>query len=248
MLEDEWEVYERMIARMIADQASTHLCVSPNARIVGSISGRSRQVDVLIEARHDTDNTRRIIVDAKKRKRKIDVRDVEAFLGLMADTKATHGYLVGPAGHTKAAEKRAQRAVSLRIVPLDRLADFDPTTWPKCRGPRCRHGRIFWDGYPELSFSLPPSAGANPRASNLARFVHYVGKCDRCGLFHVRCTRCDEILLVPHLGDDHGHACACKPPWFWLASVEADDQGSRSAELHVAMATGTVWTVDRRTL
>jgi hypothetical protein len=248
MRQDDWEVYERMIARMMADQASTDLCVSPNARIVGTISGRSRQIDVLIEARHDTDNTRRIVVDAKKRRRKVDVKDVEAFLGLMADVKATHGYLVSPAGHTKAAERRAQLAVSIRIVPLDRLEDFDPATWPECRGPRCRGGRIFWDAYPELSLKLRPLASGSRENFRLVRFVHYVGKCDRCGIFHVRCTRCDEILVVPHVSDDHGQACACKPPWLWLASVEADDEGSRSAELHVAMATGEVRTVDRRSL
>src|ERR1043165_2529171 len=103
-----WELYERMIARIVADQLSTDLCVTPNARIIGKISGRSRQIDVLIDSRHDTDNSRRIIVDAKKRTRKIDVTDVEAFRGLMEDVGATHGYLVCPTGHTQAAEKRAQ--------------------------------------------------------------------------------------------------------------------------------------------
>jgi Restriction endonuclease len=243
-----WEIYERMIARMIAEQASTELCVSPNARIVGSITGIKRQIDVLIETRHDTDNTRRIIVDAKKRARKIDVKEVETFLGMMADVKATHGYLVGPAGYTKAAEKRAQQAVSIRIVPLDRLEDFDPTTWPECRGSACRHGRIFWDGYPELSLRVRPADESNREATKLHRFVHYVGKCDRCGLFHVRCTRCDEIIPVPHDSDDDGHQCSCKPPWFWLASIEMDEDGSRSAELHVVMATLEVRTVDRRSL
>jgi hypothetical protein len=243
-----WEIYERMIARLIADQFATDLCVSPNARIVGKISGRSRQIDVLIEARHDTDNTRRIVVDAKKRKRKIDVKDVEALLGLMNDVSATHGYLVSPAGHTKAAERRAQMAVSIRIIPVDRLANFDPSTWPKCKGPRCKHGRVFWDGYPELSLVLQPLTANGERKPVLDRFLHYVGKCDRCGLFHVWCNRCDEILVIPHRDNDEGHQCRCKPPWFWLASVEEDSEGTRSAELHVAMATGKVRTVNRRGL
>jgi hypothetical protein len=53
----------------MADQLSTEFCVTPNALIRGAITGIKRQIDVLIEARHDTDNTRRIIVDAKRRKR-----------------------------------------------------------------------------------------------------------------------------------------------------------------------------------
>lgn len=139
----DWQIYERMIARMMADNISTDLCVTPNVRVAGRISGRSRQVDVLIDARHDTDNTRRIIVDAKKRKRKIDVTDVEAFRGLMEDVGATHGYLICPVGHTKAAEKRAQMAVSICLVPLDHIENFDPSTWPRCKNSRCKGSRIF---------------------------------------------------------------------------------------------------------
>jgi Restriction endonuclease len=243
-----WEAYERMIARLIADQITTGLCVTPNARIFGKISGRSRQIDVLIEARHDTDNTRRIIVDAKKRRRKIYVTDVEAFLGLMKDANATHGYLVSPAGYTKAAERRAQMTVSIRIVPVDRLENFDPSTWPRCRDSRCRGGRIFWDGYPELSLRLHPVESSTQHGPILMRFVHYAGKCDRCGLFHVWCTRCDEILAVPHRGNDDGHQCSCNPPWFWLASVEEDVERNKSAELHAVLETGEVITVDRRSL
>jgi hypothetical protein len=242
-----WETYERMIARLIADQASTHMCVTPNARITGKISGRSRQVDVLMDVRYDTDNSRRVIVDAKKRRRKIDVKDVEAFLGLMKDVSATHGYLVSPAGHTKAAERRAQRAVSIRIAPVDRLENFDPSTWPKCKSPRCKSGRIFWDGYPELSILLHPAKGSRENRPIRMPIVHYVGKCDRCGLFHVWCSRCDETLPVPDGGaEDHGHQCHCKPPWFWLASTEEDEDGAESAELHVAMAQAGIITVDRR--
>jgi hypothetical protein len=179
------EVYERMIARLIADQITTDLCVTPNARIPGRISGRSRQIDVLIDARHDTDNSRRIIVDAKKRRRKIDVTDVEAFRGLMEDVGATHGYLICPVGHTKAAENRAQMVVSIRLVPLDHIENFDPSTWPRCKNPRCERGRIFWDGYPELHLVVQPVGNSEKRNQKIIYFEHYVGKYDRCGRFHV---------------------------------------------------------------
>ncbi len=244
-----WEIYERMIARLIAVQVESDLCVTPNARVVGRISGRSRQIDVLIDSRHDTDNSRRIIVDAKKRTRKIDITDVEAFRGLMEDVGATHGYLVSPAGHTEAAEKRAQTAVSIRIVPLDRIEDFDPATWPRCKSPACKNGRIFWDGYPELSLSLVPVVGTDQEAPTIVPFVHYVGKCDRCGRFHVWCVTCDDLLSAPEDDDeDCGHQCRCKPPWFWLASIEEDEKGDKSAELHVCIGLGKIITVDRRAL
>lgn len=244
-----WEVYERMIARIIADQLSTDYCVTPNAHVTGRITGIRRQLDVLIETRHESDNSRRIVVDAKKRSRKIDVTDVEAFIGLMGDIGATHGYLVCTAGHTSAAEQRAQSAVSIRLVPLDRLEDFDPTTWPKCVSQSCRDGRVFWDGYPAPSLQLLATTGPDQGKTFVREFVHYVGKCDRCGHFHVKCVTCGDMLGVPE-GDenDYGHQCSCKLPWFWLASIEEDENGVKSAELHNVLGTDKVITVDRRSL
>jgi len=244
-----WEIYERMIARLLANQLSTGLCVTPNARIRGRISGRQRQIDVLIEARHDTDNGRRIIVDAKQKKRKIDIQDVEAFQGMMKDVDATHGYLVCPSGHTKAAERRAQDAVRICLIPLDHIMDFDPDTWPRCLRTGCEYGRVFWDGYPEVSLSLMPIGRLGSESPIVKSFAHCVGKCDRCGKFHVLCATCGQILYVPE-GDkkDVGHQCACQLPWFWLASIEKDNEGRRSAELHLVTGAGNVKTVDRRSL
>lgn len=241
----EWELYERLVARMVADQLETDLCVTPNAHIVGRITGIRRQIDVLIEARHDTDNSRRIIVDAKTKSRRIDVKDVESFRGLMEDVGATHGYLVSPSGYTKAAEKRAQAAVSIRILPLNRLENFDPSTWPRCQRTGCERGRVFWNGYPELTTVLRPLHSSE---TTYVRSVHYVGKCDRCGRFHVWCLTCNDILAPPEDDDnDCGHQCSCRPLWFWLASIETDENGYKSAELHMCSVAG-VETVDRRSL
>lgn len=242
---EDWKLYERMVARLMADELSTDLCVTPNASIRGSITGIKRQIDVLIETRHDTDNTRRVIVDAKRRRRKIDVKDVEAFRGMMEDVGATHGYIVCSRGHTAAAEKRAQTSVSIRLLPLDHLENFDPRTWPSCLRPKCSKGRVFWDGYPEISLRLMDPSGKEIRHA----FIHSVGKCDFCGVFHVECRECREILRIPDDDDaDVGHQCACRPPWFWLASVEMDDKGAQSAELHLVMGQGEVRTVNRRSL
>jgi hypothetical protein len=245
----DWERYERLVARLMAEQLPTEYCVTPNARVLGRITQRKRQLDVLIDPRHDSDSSRRLIVDAKRRNRKIDVTDVEAFRGLMEDVGATHGYLVCPHGHTKAAERRAQAAVTIRLLPLDRLDEFDPSTWPQCQNSPCKNGRVFWDGYPEIRLTLRPLKSTADGALKQIPFVHYVGKCDRCGRFHVKCLTCGEILSVPEDdADDCGHQCVCRPPWFWLASVENDGKGNRSAELHAIFGLGEVRTVDRRSL
>ncbi|CTQ77563.1 restriction endonuclease [Roseibium alexandrii] len=243
----DWERYERLVARLMADQLSPEFCVTPNASILGAITDIKRQIDVLIDYRHDTDNTRRIIVDAKKRKRKIDVKDVEAFRGMMEDVGASYGYLVCPHGHTKAAEKRAQNAVSICLLPLDRLEDFNPLNWPKCSRSGCDAGHVFWDGYPEVSLGLEPLGGSS--LTTRRAYIHSVGKCDRCGTFHVLCETCGQTLVVPEDDEtDEGHQCECKMPWFWLASIECDQAGAQSAELHLVMGSFGIRTVSRRSI
>lgn len=243
-----WLRYERLVASLIANQLSTAYCVTPNAKIQGKISERSRQIDVLIDERHNSDNRQRIIVDAKARTRKIDVTHVEAFRGLMEDVEATHGYLICPHGYTSAAERRAQESVSIRLLPLDRLEGFDPSTWPKCLAPQCRNGRVFWDGYPTLDVMLTP-ATAPYSAPQPFTFVHYVGKCDHCSCFYVKCMSCGELFSPTYeFESDDGVRCRCQNPWFWLASIEEDDRGRKSAELHLVAGIDKLWTVDRRSI
>lgn len=239
-----WQRYERLVARLITNQISTAQCVTPNAQIKGVISSRKRQIDVLIDQRHDTDNTNRIIIDTKIKKRQIDIKDVEAFLGLMQDVQATHGYLVCPNGFTKSAERRAQEAVSLRLLPLDMLDDFDPSTWPDCIARTSCKGKIFWDGYPAIDMAT--RSIIYPYHDKIFTYIHYVGKCDKCRNFHVKCTECDFTFSPVH---DDGMQCRCQMPWFWLASIETDEKGNESAELHfINSLRQTVTTVTRRSL
>jgi hypothetical protein len=238
-----------MIARITSDELPTDYCVTANAKLLGRISKRSRQIDVLIDLRHSTDNSRRVIVDAKTKVRKIDVKDVEAFRGLMEDVGATHGYLVCPSGFTRAAERRAQSAVSICLVPSDQLENFDPTSWPECKVSTCKGGRIFWDGYPSMTSRIRVLYDT-PTSKRHLTFVNAVGKCERCGAFHVHCFTCGDVFHTPEDVDaDYGHQCSCQPPWFWLASVEEDGEGHESAELHlVFLPSGAVITTDRRPL
>ena len=244
----DWERYERLIAELASQHSPTEVTVTPNAYITGRITKIRRQIDVLIDSRHGPDAARRVIVDAKMTRRKITVGDVEAFKGLMEDVNASHGYLVCPNGYSKTAERRAQSLISIRLLPLDRLEHFDPSKWPRCQHPRCREGLIFWSGYPEIIMALSPADGT-PDNRRFLSFVHYVGKCDKCGRFHVMCLACSEILMIPHnVAKDIGHQCKCSPPWFWLASIEPDDEGGKAAELHVVLSTGEIITADRRSL
>ena len=240
-----WQLYERLVAKLIAQQLSTSYCVTPNANIQGSISGIKRQIDVLIDYRFNTENHNRIIIDAKKRARKVDIKDVETFKGLMEDVEAAHGYLVSTTGYTKAAIKRAQELISLKILPIEHLDSFDLADWPKCISTSCSEGRIFWDGFP--CFDLTLASVAKKETLKVSR-VHYVGKCETCNSYHVKCIECNDILRIPtDDNEDIGSQCRCRLPWFWLESIEEDEHGKQSAELH-CISSQKIETVSRRSL
>ena len=92
-----------------------------------------RQIDLLVEERA-SDFAFRIVVDAKYRGRKIDVGDVEAFIGLTRDVEAHTGMMVALEGYTPAAINRAyydDLDLILDVLNLDDLKVFQgPTAIP----------------------------------------------------------------------------------------------------------------------
>jgi len=73
---NDWKKYERFIASLCSvEYQDLDITVIPNARIRGELSETSRQIDVLIDSRFGNDRSRRIIVDAKRYKRPLNVKD-----------------------------------------------------------------------------------------------------------------------------------------------------------------------------
>lgn len=128
-----WKKYERFVAELCSeDYQSANTTIIPNAKIKGCLSKTSRQVDVLIDSRFGDDRNRRIIVDAKKYSRPLNVKDVESFYGMMIDCSSKVGVLVCPNGYSAAAKKRAQDFINLKIVSLQELEDIDLKSWDDC--------------------------------------------------------------------------------------------------------------------
>lgn len=112
-----WRAYERLVALLTTkDFEGTEFTVIPNAKVTGLISNRKRQIDILIEPRYDSDLKKRVIIDAKNKKRPIDIKEVEAFEGLMRDVNASRGYLICSNGYTKAALKRPQQHIDIKLI------------------------------------------------------------------------------------------------------------------------------------
>jgi hypothetical protein len=121
----DWQQYEREIEAQFRDAYPTAR-ITPNAKLLGKFSKIERQIDLLIEEQA-SDFAFRIVIDAKHRGRKIDVGDVEAFLGLTCDVEAHTGMMVALEGYTPAAINRAHYDnldVILDVLNLDELKEF----------------------------------------------------------------------------------------------------------------------------
>lgn len=101
----DWKQYEREIEAHFHSEYPSAL-ITANAKRLGKFSKVKRQIDVLIE-QQVCDLPFRIVIDAKFRGRKIDVKDVEEFLGMVADVCAHKAIMISPEGYTDAAIRRA---------------------------------------------------------------------------------------------------------------------------------------------
>lgn len=240
--EDNWRLYERLVAALEAENSGIELSVTPNARIKGCISHKSRQIDVLIDARWGDDLSRRIIVDVKFHGRKLDIKDVESFEGMMKDCEAAHGILVCPKGWSRGAKRRAQDAITIKLLTLEEIeektswASFDECVGECCQDSnrRSQKGLVLWD------------------ADHLLKIdglwaVVFTGKCDICHNFHIWCWDCGEKFAV---SEEDQHECYCKRMWVSVIEEEVDDPSSKTLNaVHLLLQTGNdILALDRRRL
>lgn len=120
-----WKQYEAYIFnRLRADFPSGEF--AHDVRITGIRTGRLRQIDVLIRSTV-AGYPVAIAIDCKCFRRKVSVKDVEAFLGLLEDVRVSKGIMVTTKGYSDTAVKRAANAGSdlqLEIREFEYLSEY----------------------------------------------------------------------------------------------------------------------------
>ncbi len=118
-----WKRFETLVAKL--QQAFTPDAeVTLDNSIQGHRSGISRQIDISVR-RSVGQFSILIVIDCKDYKDRVDVKDVEEFIGLVEDVGANKGALVAANGYTEAAKTRAQDAG----LDLYRLVDAEDHDW-----------------------------------------------------------------------------------------------------------------------
>jgi hypothetical protein len=116
-----WLDLEKLAARIYAE-LEPGARVTHNASIVGTFSGASRQIDVLIE---NEELGTRVVVDCKDHRRPVNIISAGAFASLLEDVEATAGVLVCNKGFSKATLTYAKK----KGFDLARLHDVESRKW-----------------------------------------------------------------------------------------------------------------------
>lgn len=119
-----WRRFENLAAaiqRSLAPRAR----VEQDVRVIGKVSGVERQIDIAVRTTAGQFELL-IAIDCKDYGTKVDVKDVEAFIGLVKDVGASQGALVTAEGYTAAAKTVAD-AAGLRLFTL---VDAESQDWP----------------------------------------------------------------------------------------------------------------------
>ena len=118
----EWKEYENIVLTE-CQRVFFNADIQYNIYVDGLFSKRKRQIDIFIK-----DNNGVVyIIDAKKYNTKVDIKDVESFIGMVKDVGGNYGILVSENGFTKAAINRAhigQNNIEVDILNLKELGMF----------------------------------------------------------------------------------------------------------------------------
>lgn len=124
-----WKDYEKEIYSHFRAQFP-NAEISHNVKVKGRYSKVDRQIDILIED-YIAGNRIRIVIDGKYFSKKIDVKDVEMFIGMLNDCEANKGLLITQKGYSEVFIYRAYHDpidIELDIYNFKSLSEFQGFT------------------------------------------------------------------------------------------------------------------------
>lgn len=118
-----WRKFEELAAE-IQRQLAPNAQVTTNERLPGRRSNTVRQIDICVRKRVGQYDLL-VVIDCKDYGRPVDLKELESFIGLVADLGANKGAMVSAQGFTSSAKKRAEDSG----IDLYRLVDAEAHEW-----------------------------------------------------------------------------------------------------------------------
>jgi len=120
-----WQKYESEVYNLLQMYVPSG-SIRKNVKLIGKLSKSSRQIDVLMEDSLYTEKIQ-IVVECKRYSRKVHVKDVESFIGLVKDVGADKGLMLTNKGYTEGAINRAvneEMELELDVINFDELKEI----------------------------------------------------------------------------------------------------------------------------
>ena len=188
-----WRDYEDYVYETLRAKYPQHI-FKRDGQMVGK-AGTKRQVDIAIYekiAGHEI----LTVVDCKYYEKKIDVKNVEMFIGMLEDLGADVGIMVTATGYTSTAKTRAKISrVRLDIVKYEDIDEYELDFYicDECFDDEHMPGIVDWHNQTSLDGDVDK--------------VFDVGRCDRCTSLYIRCLKCRSITPIPEYLYDQEVEC-----------------------------------------
>lgn len=191
----DWKKYEWLVSKLLHDDFnSVKLKVQYDQRVRGKISQGLRQCDILITNRQTEEL---ILVDAKHRKNKVDIKVVEEFEGLCKDVGASLGLIISSKGFTKGAKRRVKGMTNIFPIEVDWQRAYEalegvflPNYIPKVC-PECGNDEVNIN-FPSLILWDTPFG----KIRNGIIYQFWIGECLLCKRKYLYCDSCGEVSMI----------------------------------------------------
>lgn len=195
--------YEEGVANFLTEKFAGRGSVVRNVRLKSRSGVRARQIDVLVRFSLGDMGEELMVVDCKRYGTRVDVKDVEAFIGLVEDVGAAIGLLVTTEGFTSGATDRAAaaRGIRIEVLRVEELPGWEPPELILCE--LCADS-LGEDAFPGMAYI---DATAVVETEDGRALDVMVGYCERCAGLHIECPECGVINAVSDMRTDEWIEC-----------------------------------------
>lgn len=214
-----WQEYQEAVA-LLYSQASELGSVHHNIKIKDKITGQLRQVDTWVEINYG-DHVIKVLIDAKKYRENLDVRDIDSVVELAKAVGANKAIIVTSSGWSKPAEIKASfESCDLRILSIDEALELVvPDKWELC--PKCEEDCILMD-----------CSGFFEENGLVVWWI--AGQCRECKTAKVHCQDCGRELYIDIEGNE---VCNCPRVWgntvegIYFEPLDVDDEKNNGSSI-----------------
>ncbi len=192
-----WQEYQNAVGKLYEKMEGMGE-VKHNVYLPDKITGQNRQVDVWCEINIEGHKIN-ILIDAKYRKEKLDIKDLEEVESLANAVNANKIIIVTNNGWRNPAQKRAEYSnIDFRILTIeDALGLIIPNKWLMCYS--CEDECVVLN-----------SDGVILRENHDLFFYWYAGSCRKCKDLYFYCPECGDKKI---LDSNDNYKCHCNHIW-----------------------------------